>query len=69
MPHTMKGRYIMRAKNINTKYVAVVDGEIVHEFNRFTAALIWLAKAHRAGFGADIKPVVHGVVIDKVIWR
>lgn len=53
--------------NKATKYVAIYDGEIVQEFKTITAAAIYVAKIHRVGFGVDIKPVVHGVVIDKPV--
>ena len=53
--------------NKATKYVAIYDGEIVQEFKTITAAAIYAAKIRRTGFGVDIKPVVHGVVIDKPI--
>lgn len=50
-----------------TKYVAIHDGEIVQEFKTITAAAIYVAKIHRAGLGVDIKPVVHGTIIDKPV--
>lgn len=53
--------------NKTTKYVAIYDGEIVQEFKTITAAAIYVAKIHRVGFGVDIKPVVHGAVIDKPV--
>lgn len=58
----------MRANYKSTKYVALFGDEIVQEFKTLTAAMIWLNRLHRAGFGADIRKVdIKGFVVGETI--
>ena len=53
--------------NINTKYVAMFDGQVVQEFKTLVAAMKFASESARAGFGVQIKKVDNGIVGKEII--
>lgn len=50
-----------------TAYVALAGKEVVAEFNNVKSARNYQERASRAGFGVDIKKVVHGVIVNEEV--